>query len=243
MKTNDNENLFDDERDHESEEDPIYYENEDEIDFSILTMQWQKLVLFDDVFLNMQGMNVGIVDNIITKHEYALLREYIEIEKTPLGSAMLVSALSQMWTFALYEVLRLWRGRGHNLKKWFNNGGIESKIQHLKSTEGIEEVNIARMIRISQLEQYRDEPEMRETLERQRGIINHAFEVIELYRVNLAKHSTPGKDNMFPRAPGYGRINMLCGSMDYELADKKGDYYRVNRRDIADFLRAAFEHL
>jgi hypothetical protein len=48
---------------------------------------------------------------------------------------------------------------------------------------------------------------------------------------------------MFPRAPGYGRINMLCGSMDYELADRDGKYYLVNRRDIADFTRYILKNI
>ena len=59
----------------------------------------------------------------------------------------------------------------------------------------------------------------------------------ELFRMNLAKHSAPGKDRVIPRAPGYGRINRWCGAMDYELIEKDGYYTTMNRRDIADALR------
>lgn len=91
------------------------YEFESKIDDSILTMSRLKIVFFDDVFLNMQGMNIGVADSFITQDEYELLREYLEIEKTPFDSAMLVSALSQMWVFALYELLRQWRERRHKV--------------------------------------------------------------------------------------------------------------------------------
>ena len=65
----------------------------------------------------MQAMNVGVADSVITEREYALLREYHEIEKTPLESAMAVSALSQMWVYAMYEVLRMWRDRQFQFQK------------------------------------------------------------------------------------------------------------------------------
>lgn len=61
--------------------------------------------------------------------------------------------------------------------------------------------------------------------------------------MNLAKHCAPGKDNLLPSTPGYGRINMLCGAMDYELINKDGSYYVLNRRDIADGLRKVFSQI
>jgi hypothetical protein len=37
-------------------------------------------------------------------------REYLDAESTP-ASAIVLSALSQLWIFGLYEVLRTWRQR------------------------------------------------------------------------------------------------------------------------------------
>jgi hypothetical protein len=67
--------------------------------------------LFDDLFLSMQGQNVMLVDLYLRDLERDLLRELIEIERTPLPATLIVSALSQMWIFAVYELLRTWRQR------------------------------------------------------------------------------------------------------------------------------------
>jgi len=39
-------------------------------------------LVFDDMFLNIPGWNVAIVDSFVTDQDYALLRQYIEIERT-----------------------------------------------------------------------------------------------------------------------------------------------------------------
>jgi len=52
------------------------YQNLDEINFSIIPTGLKKLPFFeDDVFLGMQAINIGLVDQLITQYEYALLRE------------------------------------------------------------------------------------------------------------------------------------------------------------------------
>ncbi|NNJ13751.1 hypothetical protein EKD04_025840 [Chloroflexales bacterium ZM16-3] len=222
------------------EEDDYSYKSPEKIDFSIITMGWRELVFFDDLFLNMQGINIGISDPVITQYEYNLLFEYIEIEKTPRDSAMLVSAFSQMWVFSLYELLRQWRDRRFNVRKWHENGGIREKIKHLSDGD---ELNLAKNIRRRQLQAYSENKEMRDMLDAQWLTIEPVYRAVELYRMNLAKHTAPGKESIVPRAPGYGRINMLCGAMDYELASKDGTYTIINRRDLADALRRAFLEL
>jgi hypothetical protein len=221
-----------------TEESP--YKFLDEIDFSILTMRWPNLVFFDDLFLGMQGMNIGVADTVITQYEYDLLQEYIEIERTPLDTAILVSAFSQMWVFGLYELLRQWRERKFNSEKWYKNGGLNDKIKHLTDNDSL---NLAKNMRREQLERYRDDIELRERLKSQWTLLEPVYRMVEMYRMNLAKHSVPGKGNLMPPAPGYGRINMLCGAMDYELMDKDENYDIMNRRDIADALREVFLRL
>jgi hypothetical protein len=76
-----------------------------------------KLPLFDDLFLSMQGQNVILVDLYLRDLERDLLRELIEIERTPFPATLIVSALSQMWIFAVYELLRTWRQRVKDLKR------------------------------------------------------------------------------------------------------------------------------
>ena len=43
------------------------------------------------------------------------MAEYIETERTPLQTAVFASALSQLWIFGLYELLRTWRQRAREV--------------------------------------------------------------------------------------------------------------------------------
>jgi hypothetical protein len=217
------------------EYDPIPYETWDQLDFSIITMGLKRLPFFeDDLYLGMQAMNVGIVDSVITEYEYALLHEWLEIEKTPTESAMAVSAMSQMWIYGLYEALRLWRERKYQFKKLYDNGGIESKISTMPDNDPL---NMTIEIRKRQLSRFKNDAEYREIIEQTWNMLEPVYRMIELFRMNLAKHCAPGKDGIIPRAPGYGRINYFCGSMDFELIDSNKQYSIMNRRNIADALR------
>ncbi len=83
---------------------------------SFAELRW-KLPLFNDLFLSMQGQNVMLVDLYLRDLERDLLRELIKIERTPIPATLFVSALSQMWIFAVYELLRTWRQRIKDLKR------------------------------------------------------------------------------------------------------------------------------
>ncbi len=227
--------MVDDHHDYE-EYDEIPYKGWKDLDFSIITMGLKQLPFFkDDPYLGMQAMNVGVVDSVITEYEYALLREWFEIEKTPTESAMAVSAMSQMWIYGLYEVLRMWRDRRFQFHKLHDNGSIDLKISGMSDDDPI---NSTIETRKKQLLRFKDDLVYRDSIEETWKKIEPIYRMTELFRMNLAKHCAPGKDGTMPRAPGYGRINRWCGSMDYELIDKSGYYTMMNRRDIADALRA-----
>lgn len=213
----------------------------DDIDFSIIINGWRSLSLLkNDLYLGMQGMNVGMTDPILTQWEYSLLNEYIEIEKTPSESAVQVSAFSQMWLLTTYEVMRIWRDRVYNYRKWYANGGLDQSIQNIVG-DGTH--NVARLIRKKLLEKYKDDKDFRERSDHEWELFQPVFRMVELLRMNLAKHAAPGKDSVIPRAPGYGRIDMLCGAMNYEVIDKENNYHYLNRRDVAEQLRKSFNSL
>lgn len=46
------------------------------------------------------------------------------------------------------------------------------------------------------------------------------------------------KDNSVALRPGYGRINSWCGALDYEIENGIYSMGTINRRDIADEIRA-----
>jgi hypothetical protein len=223
------------------ENNSLSYQPPDDIDFSVVTMGWRRLALFEnDLYLGMQGMNVGMTDAVITDWEYSLLREYIKIEKTPTESALHVSAFSQMWTLAVYEMMRIWRDRVYRFRKWHENTGIDQAITNLADDDPL---NMTKNVLRKLLERFRDEATFRERSDYEWQIFEPVFRTTELLRMNLAKHAAPGKESVIPRAPGYGRINMYCGAMDYEVVDRNQNYYFMNRRDIAEGLRDAFAKL
>ena len=206
----------------------------DDIDFSIITSRIKHLPFFDDdLFLGMQAMNLGCVDPLITQYEYSLLQELFDTERTPTELAMVVSSLSQMWIYSCYEVMRMWRDRMYHFKKLFDNGGIEPKLSNMND----EFLNINLSTRKYQMQRYKESEDYRQKIDEAWDHIEPVFRLTELVRINLAKHCAPGKNNLLPRAPGYGRINGLCGALDWEVLHQEGHYTTINRRDIADALR------
>ena len=180
-------------------------------------------------------MNISIVDQFITDWEGDLLRHYIEIEKTPLDRCMFVSAQSQMWIFAVYELLRTWQGGIKKLIKWSESGGLKPFIEKHRHRS---DINVAASIRVRQARGLLDDPTYRAVMESHYALMEPPFQIADSLRVNLAKHEIPGNENQIPMAPGYGRINMYCGAMDFQINCRNGDFTVLNRRDLAEALRA-----
>lgn len=217
------------------------YSSPEDIDFSTLTTGWRRVGLLEaDLYLGMQGMNVGIVDQVVTLWEYELLREYFQREHTPGELAMQVSAFSQMWVFAVYELMRVWRERLATLRKWSTTGGFATALKNLEAEESD---NLNALNRRRQIERCRDDPEFLNRAQSEWDVFAPIYRQVELMRMNLAKHAAPGRANVVPRAPGYARINMECGSLTYEVIDEERNYSYMHRRDIAESLRKAFREL
>jgi hypothetical protein len=75
----------------------------------------RSLPVFDDVYLQMQAHNLELVDGLLMEMEQSLLNEYIETESTPVQQGLFVSAISQLWIFGVYELLRTWRQRAREV--------------------------------------------------------------------------------------------------------------------------------
>lgn len=121
----------------------------------------------------------------------------------------------------------------YEFKKLYKNGGINQKLSSMDD----EFINITLDIRKKQLQKFNEDKKYRAEIDAAWEHIEPVFRLFELVRINLAKHCAPGKNNLIPRAPGYGRINYECGALDYDILLEKGWYDVVNRRDIADALR------
>ncbi|CAM3053805.1 hypothetical protein CFR75_15605 [Komagataeibacter xylinus] len=211
----------------------LQYKHIEDIDASRMLHVFRNISLFDDMFLNMQAMNIAVVDMFITQIEYDLLREYFEIERTPTDSAAFVSAQSQMWIFAVYELLRTWRARVIKLMKWKDEGKLDEQIARFSKIDN----SLVDHMQFEHIERMKTDANFYEKVKSDRKKIFPLINMIDNLRVNLAKHEVKGERDMRPRAPGYGRINGYCGALDFEVDIGDGSYHVMNRRDIADAIR------
>jgi hypothetical protein len=198
---------------------------------------FRRLTLFgDDPYLSMQATNLGVVDMFCLQLEANLLQLQADQEKTPMAETGFLLAQSQMWIFAVYEALRTWRQRANDVIKWSENGVLAQMIDSYRSELGYN--HIGRRARASQLEQFQQDPALLQSLRLDLRRVHIPFHRIEHVRMALAKHEVRREKNSVAFAPGYGRINMWCGSIDFELSNDRYIMGFINRRDIADELRA-----
>jgi hypothetical protein len=200
---------------------------------SFAELVWN-LPLFEDLFLNMQGQNVMLVDFYLQDLERDLLREYIEIERTPFPSTLIVSALNQMWIFGLYELLRTWRQRVRDLRHEAAKS-LPAPVNVPNDEPALKDLAI--LYRQEQLQRLRDDPVFATEVDEAYDRMEPLFRRIEALRMNLAKHEVPKMKGVPALAPGYGRIDMMSGSMVWQvdLGDMAVDM--VSRRSLADQLR------
>src|SRR2546426_2598687 len=167
--------------------------------------------LFDNLYMSMQAQNISVVDVYLEDLESQLLMEYLETEHTPIPTALFVSALSQMWVFAVYELLRTWRQRARELsayaekrKRGGTDGGPTLKQETPTLAEAIYELSYDRV---------ETDPKFVQRLRSAYDRIDQVFRRIEALRMNLAKHEIPKKKGSIALAPGYGRIDQTNGSI------------------------------
>jgi hypothetical protein len=194
---------------------------------SFAELEWN-LPLFDDLYLNMQGQNVMLVDFYLQDLERDLLRKYVEIESTPFPEVLIVSALNQMWIFAVYELLRTWRQRVRKLKQ-----DVQKPVQPFNSPAR----DLPELYRNRHLQLARTEKKFAAELEKAYQRVEPLFRRIEALRMNLAKHEVPKMKDVPALAPGYGRIDMMSGSMQWQVDLGKNVVDLVSRKSLADHLR------
>ena len=221
--------------------------NEREIDRGTVSLQeaLRELPLLDQVFLGMQAMNVDLVDGYLEDWETQLLAEYIERERTPTESALFVSALSQMWIFATYELLRTWRSRASEILRWARTVGSlegDERAEVIASKRADVERRASEVLDADihwlDFERASEDAAFVDALRSALSRTAVAFHAVEAVRVWLAKHEVPRRDGLFAGAPGYGRIDMETGSIYWQVELGRDEVTLISRRGLADMLRA-----
>lgn len=194
------------------------------------------LTLFSDPYLSMQAQNLAIVDRFLNGLEQHVMQRLFEEDRTPIDDAMFLNAQSQMWIFAAYEVMRTWRQRAKGMVKWHESGGLQMKLEALEVDQGF--IRDGNMRMAAMVREVVADPSVVQSLRDDLKRTHILFARMEYLRISLAKHEVPGKAKSLAISPGYGRINQWCGALDYELGNGKYVMGYVNRRDIADDIRA-----
>lgn len=202
-------------------------------------------ILGEEFYLQMQALNLGVVDEYLVDLESELLREYIQLEKTPVPSAVFVSALSQLWIFGVYELLRTWRQRVREVLQFLEKfnmlgpGAREAQVQtqreKLKKTspypDGIDD------LRWSFFEQAINDKDFLRRLQVALDSSESVFRRIEALRIHLAKHEVPKVKGSSAMTPGYGRIDIVNGSINYQVLLRGNEVDTISRQDIANSCR------
>jgi hypothetical protein len=202
------------------------------------------LPLFDDPYLQIQAHNLEVVDVILTQMEHDVRREYLDAESTP-ASAIVLSALSQLWIFGLYEVLRTWQQRVNKVLVFaeeMKDLSIEKRLARLAKKENeIKKLGeFAGGFNTAYFRPYRkaaSDPKFLDSVQMAKYRVQRFFDRLEALRINLAKHEKPSKKGSLAAAPGSGRLDMN-GSIQWFVSLEDNEVDMVSRREIADQCRA-----
>ena len=192
----------------------------------------------DDLYIGMQAMNLEIVDSMIESMEEDLLAEYIEKERTPIPSVMMVSALSQLWIFGVYELLRTWRQRVQSVLSFGDKASTMEPADRALACDAKEasfqrpEVDAAGVApHVGAFRQAANSAEYREVLRTALYRSEIPFRRIESLRLHLAKHEVPKKHGLYGAGAGYSRIN-YDGSIQFHVPLGGNQMDLITRRQI-----------
>jgi hypothetical protein len=225
---------FDDDDEHAGDDMPPYRAVE-EIEGGVIPAALGELAFFDETYLRMQAYNLDLVDAFLNQIEQQTQSELWGVDGTP-ESAFFLSAISQMWIFAAYELMRTWRERVSAIVKLADNGGLELRLSTQEAKRG-PIFNAGREAEIGRLKAAIADPGLVEQARVDLRRTHILFSRLEFVRIVLAKHQVRGRQKTPARAPGYGRINSWCGAIEFELGNEHVILGTINRRDIAEGLR------
>jgi hypothetical protein len=150
-----------------------------------------------------------------------------------------------MWIFGLYELLRTWRQQVRELINYASEAN-DANIGRARRNKGLRmknitdirpEMNVNRGYYESAMERTAIDSAFVEKMRQCNAAFEPLFKRIEALRMTLAKHEVPKTSGVYAAAPGYGRIDMLTGSIYWTVDYKDGYSDIVPRRSIARGLR------
>ena len=201
-------------------------------------------LIFENMWLQMQARNIAVTDPDLNRMEDQLLGLYLEREHTPVPEIFVVSAWSQMWIFAFFELIRTWKSHADCMLRFIR------KLQRIapdKRLEAIDDeerrLNLAprtlspgtfyvHVLRRYVADLQAAEQEFATAIK----LINPHRQILAEVRTSLGKHQVPDSGAFAP-TPGYGRISYGSGSLSWRVVYKDNSEAFISRRAIADMWR------
>jgi hypothetical protein len=201
-----------------------------------------EIPLCDDLWLGMQVRNIAIVDMMVVREiEKENLDGYVENDKPTMHVIMLLSAVSQMWLFSLYEFMRTWREKAKHIistaeeyrsvlprkrAKFLETvlTNAEGKLKFVKVAPNFYGRQLAKITDdafVASVQKYFDDTD---------GL----FHQVEEVRMSLAKHEVARKRGFAAEAPGYGRMSYYTGAIYWQYMTKYGSLEKADRREISN---------
>jgi hypothetical protein len=203
-----------------------------------------QLPLFSDLYLYMQATNLAVINRYLEDLEDQMVARYFLNDTASEPITTIVSALSQLWIFGFYELLRTWKqwaseliDYAHELAKFDSESNgrklkeefIQQKMKRLKETVAPDNPAYC-----ESFEQVEREREFSTELDKARNVVLPLFRRVEALRVTLAKHEVPKGKGVRAFAPGYARIDSLNNCLCWFVQMPSGSLDLISRRSIAE---------
>jgi hypothetical protein len=216
-----------------------------EADFN-LHIWFATIPMTDDIYLGLQAQNIARVEmSVMRRWEKEVLDEQAADPGNYQGPKYReLTALSQMWVFALYEYLRTWRQRARILIQFEDN---YLKLTTQRERDGYLKEIIDRAKKKAHFATrfpvyYPDhvakisDPEFMKSVRAYFAEMAQLYETLSAVRMPAAKHELPkkrGEEAMIADGPGMGLPSPHSGSIGWQvvLGDKETT---IVRRDLAD---------
>jgi hypothetical protein len=215
-----------------------------EKDFNLHTW-FATIPMTDDLYLGMQAQNIARVEMAVLRlwESHVLDEQRADPGNVQGPKYRELMALSQMWVFGLYEVLRTWRERAKKLMdfeeelKKFPTKGERDAYLAMVIAEAKESAKHVRQLPVyypDHVAKIVDSDFMR-SVRAYYANMRDLWQELGAVRIAAAKHELPGKPGVPAPAPGISLPSQYTGSMCWQvLVGNKQEKRTIERRDLAD---------
>jgi len=197
--------------------------------------------LCDDLWLGMQAQNIAIVDRIVRHFEHEALEGFYKNDSFSIDDLYSLSAMTQVWVFALYEFLRTWLQRTSKLIGYGERSAAlktdEERAAYLKTIEveaqeKAKHVKLAPVFYYEHVAQVGDEKFIKSVRD-YRESIKELLRDVEAIRMPLAKHELAGTKREIHAGSSWLRPRRYLHGFDVLADSAHGWHGRCNQSALA----------